>query len=73
VSSGYDSAFSAILDSNVTTFIAGFVLWQYGTGPVQNFATTLLIGVVSTVVSAVFVTRVFFDMWVFRNPEELSI
>jgi protein-export membrane protein SecD len=73
VQSGYDNAFSAIIDANVTTFIAGFVLWQYGTGPVQNFATTLLIGTVSSVVAAIFVTRVFFDMLVRNNPESIAI
>lgn len=73
VQSGYDSALSAIIDANVTTAIAGLVLWQFGTGPIQNFAALLLIGVVTTVISAVFVTRIFFDMWVSRGPENLSI
>ena len=73
VAAGYDSAFSAIIDANVTTFIAGFVLWQYGTGPIQNFATTLLIGTISSVVSAIFITRVFFDMYTARKPETIRI
>lgn len=73
VASGYDSAFSAIIDANVTTFIAGFVLWQYGTGPIQNFATTLLIGTVSSVVTAIFVTRIFFDMYTARKPATIRI
>lgn len=73
VAAGYDSAFSAIIDANVTTFIAGFVLWQYGTGPIQNFATTLLIGTVSSVVSAIFITRIFFDMYTARKPETIRI
>ena len=73
VQSGFDNALSAIVDSNVTTAIAGIVLWQFGTGPVQNFASLLLIGVVATVVSSVFVTRIFFDMWVSRGPEKLSV
>lgn len=73
VQAGFDNAFSAIIDANVTTAIAGLVLWQFGTGPIQNFASLLLIGVVSTVVSAVFITRIFFDMWVSRGPEKLSI
>ncbi len=73
VGAGYDHALSAIIDANVTTFIAGFVLWQFGTGPIQNFATTLLIGTISSVVSAVFVTRIFFDMIVSKGPEKLSV
>lgn len=74
VHAGYDAAFSAIVDANVTTFIAGMVLWNFGSGPVQNFATTLLIGTVSSVVSAIFVTRVFFDMMTANNDKStLSI
>lgn len=73
VSLGFDNAFSAILDANVTTFIAGMVLWQFGTGPVQNFATTLLIGVVTSLVSAVFIVRVFFDMYASKRTDTLSI
>lgn len=73
VAAGYDNAFSAIIDANVTTFIAGLVLWNFGTGPIQNFATTLLIGVVASVVSAIFITRIFFDMLTARGPDNLSI
>jgi preprotein translocase subunit SecD len=73
VASGYEHALSAILDANVTTFIAGLVLWNFGTGPIQNFATTLLIGVVASVVSAVFITRIFFDMYVASGREKISI
>ena len=73
VSAGYDAAFSAIIDANFTTFIAGMVLWQYGSGPVQNFATTLLIGTVSSVVTAIFITRIFFDMVTAKGPQKMSI
>lgn len=73
VAAGFDNAFSAIIDANVTTFIAAMVLWQFGTGPVQNFATTLLIGVVTSVISAVFIVRTFFDMVTAKGPEKLSI
>jgi len=70
---GYEHALSAILDANVTTFIAGVVLMQYGTGPVQNFAKLLLIGTVSSVVSAIFITRIFFDVGAKNDPETLAI
>ena len=73
VSAGYDAAFSAIIDANFTTFIAGMVLWQYGSGPVQNFATTLLIGTVSSVITAIFITRIFFDMVTAKGPQKISI
>lgn len=73
VEAGYTSAFSAILDSNVTSFLAGLVLLQFGSGPVQNFATTLLIGIVSTMFCAVFVTRILFDMYTLKDRETLSI
>lgn len=73
VKAGYEAAFTAVIDSHVTTFIAGMVLWQYGTGPVQNFATMLLIGTVLSIFTAVFITRVFFDMVTARGPQTLSI
>ena len=73
VAAGYEHALSAILDANVTTFIAGLVLWNFGTGPIQNFATTLLIGVVSSVITAVFITRIFFDLYVSSGREKISI
>lgn len=73
VSSGYNAAFSAVIDTHVTTFISGIILWQYGTGPIQNFATMLLIGSVFSVITAVFFTRIFFDMMTAKNPQTISI
>lgn len=73
IQTGYEAAYSAIIDANVTTFLAGIVLWQFGSGPVQNFATTLLIGTVFSVITGVFVSRVFFDMVTENNPQTLSI
>lgn len=73
VSAGYNSAMSAIMDANITTFIAGMVLWQFGTGPVQNFATMLLVGTVSSVITAIFITRIFVDMITARGQKNLSI
>ncbi len=61
IEAGYDRAFSTILDSQLTTAIAGLVLWQYGSGPIRGFAVTLLIGIATSVFTAVFATRVFFD------------
>jgi preprotein translocase subunit SecD len=73
VKAGYDSALSAVLDTHITTFIAGVVLWQFGTGPIQNFATMLLIGTVSSVVCALFISRIFVDMMTSRGQKTLSI
>ncbi len=59
---GYQKAWSAIFDSNLTTFISGLILYQFGTGPVQGFALTLMIGIVASMFSAIFITRVIFEM-----------
>lgn len=61
IEAGYDRAFTTILDSQLTTAIAGIVLWQYGSGPIRGFAITLLIGIATSIFTAVFCTRVFFD------------
>jgi protein-export membrane protein SecD len=61
IEAGYDRAFTTILDSQLTTAIAGVVLWQYGSGPIQGFAITLLIGIATSIFTGVFATRVFFD------------
>ncbi len=62
IDTGYDKAFSAILDSNVTTVIAGAILWGVATGPLRGFATTLIAGIVASMFTAIFVTRVMFDV-----------
>jgi len=61
IEQGYGNAFSAILDANVTTFIAGIVLYTFGTGPIRGFALTLMIGIVASMFTAIVVTRVVFD------------
>jgi len=58
---GYERAWAAIRDSNITTFVSGLILFQFGTGPVRGFAVTLCIGIVTTVFTAVFGTRIFYD------------
>jgi preprotein translocase subunit SecD len=74
VETGYGRAFWTIFDSQLTTAIAGFVLLQYGTGPLRGFAVTLLIGLLCSVFTAVWVTRMFFDLWVAKlKPKTLSI
>ncbi len=61
IEAGYSRAMPAILDSNVTTFLAGLILFQFGSGPIKGFALTLCIGIASTIFSAVFAARVFHD------------
>jgi preprotein translocase subunit SecD len=74
VQAGYDNAMSAIIDSNVTTFLAGIVLYQFGTGPVRGFAVTLMIGIVTTLFTALFVTKTIQNWNVLvRRVEKLSI
>ena len=55
--SGFNKAFSAIFDSNITTIIAGAVLWYFGTGPIQGFAKTLIVGVLVSMFTAIFFTK----------------
>jgi preprotein translocase subunit SecD len=64
VDDGFGHAMSAIVDSNVTTVLTALFLFQFGTGPVQGFAVTLIVGIVASFISAVFVTRTFFLMWI---------
>ncbi len=61
IEAGYERALPAILDSNITTFLSGLILFQFGSGPVKGFAVTLCIGIVSTVFTAVVATRVVYD------------
>ncbi len=62
VAAGYEKAFSAILDSNLTTVVAAVFLYWFGTGPIRGFATTLTVGLLASMFTAVFVTRVIFDI-----------
>lgn len=75
VDEGFRNAMSAIIDSNVTTAITGLFLFQFGTGPVQGFAVTLILGIAASMVTAIFVTRTFFLLWLERKPamQTLSI
>ena len=62
IDAGYSKALSAIIDSNITTFLTGIILYQFGTGPVQGFALTLMIGIAASLFSAVFITRLVFTI-----------
>lgn len=70
---GYDKAWSAIFDSNITTIIVGACLLQFGTGPVKGFAVTLIIGLVVSLFTAVFVTRAIYELILTTNTKEISL
>lgn len=61
VADGYSNAYSAIIDGQVTTLLTGIVLFVFGSGPVQGFATTLIIGIITSVLTSIFITRLIFD------------
>jgi SecD/SecF fusion protein len=68
---GYERAFWTIIDANVTTLIAGVILWKFGTGPVQGFAATLCLGILTTLFSALVFSKVLTSAIVFgKNPPE---
>ncbi len=74
IEAGYDRAFGTILDSNVTTLITAFILWQYGSGPVRGFATTLIFGIIVSMFTALLCTRVVYDLITTRRHlEKLSV
>ena len=60
----YEGAYSAIIDANITTFLTGIILYIFGTGPIRGFATTLMIGIATSLVTAIFVTRLLVDWYV---------
>jgi preprotein translocase subunit SecD len=74
IDQGYHRAFTAIIDSNLTTLIAGIFLYQFGTGPVRGFAVTLCIGILANIFTAVYITRWVFDFITLRvGVKKLSI
>jgi preprotein translocase subunit SecD len=74
VEGGYAKALVTILDANVTTLIVALVLFQFGTGPVRGFAVTLCIGILASLFTAIFVTRIVFDyLYVQRRMKRISI
>jgi preprotein translocase subunit SecD len=72
VKAGFEKAFATIIDTHVTTIVSCFFLFLFGTGPVRGFAVTLVIGLVSNVFTAVFVSRAIFE-WEFSRQKEVTI
>ena len=71
IKDGFSKAYSAIIDGNLTTIITGIVLFVFGNGPVQGFATTLIIGIITSFLSAVFITRLLIE-WVVERWGSIS-
>ena len=69
IKDGYSNAYSAIIDGNLTTVITGIVLFMFGSGPVQGFATTLVIGIITSFLTSVFITRLVFEARLAKNKE----
>jgi preprotein translocase subunit SecD len=67
IDSGFTRALTAIIDSNVTTFFTGIILYQFGTGPIQGFALTLMIGIAASMFSALVITRLILNYMVFKG------
>ena len=71
ITDGYKNAYSAIIDGNLTTIITGIVLAVFGSGPVQGFATTLVIGIITSLISSIFVSRLIFD-WRLKRKKNIT-
>ena len=72
IDQGYSKAFTAIFDSNIVALLTGAILYQFGTGPVQGFALTLMIGIVASLFSAIVITRVIFDIMMERGATHIN-
>src|SRR5882672_6075012 len=73
VDEGFKHAMSAIIDSNVSTALTAFILYLVGTGPVQGFAITLIIGIAASMITAIFVVRTFYMIWLDRRPDMVTL
>ncbi len=67
IESGFSNSYSAIFDSNITTFFTGIILYQFGSGPIQGFALTLMIGIVASLFSALVITRLLVDFMAYKG------
>ncbi|GET32341.1 protein translocase subunit SecDF [Prolixibacter bellariivorans] len=67
IQDGYRNAYSAIIDGQVTTLLTGVVLYMFGSGPIKGFATTLIIGILTSMFTAIFITRLIFERWLAKD------
>jgi preprotein translocase subunit SecD len=73
IDEGFRHALPAIIDSNVSAALTAAVLYQFGTGPVRGFAVTLLAGIAASMVTAIFVVRTFYIIWLTRNTDQKAL
>jgi protein-export membrane protein SecD len=74
VEKGFSDAMVVILDSNITTFLMGLVLYKFGTGPIQGFAVTMMVGIISTLLTGLFFLRAIFNYYLINlGVQKLSI
>ncbi|HWR04214.1 MAG TPA: protein translocase subunit SecD [Humidesulfovibrio sp.] len=73
VHKGYDRATLTILDSNTTNVLVAIILYQFGTGPIRGFAVTLVLGIVMSMFTAIFVSRIMFDLYLSKRPADASV
>jgi SecD/SecF fusion protein len=69
IKDGYQNAYSAIIDGQVTTLLTGIVLYMFGSGPIKGFATTLIIGILTSLFCAIFITRLIFERWLDKDKK----
>lgn len=74
VQTGYSNAMSTILDANITTLIASAILYQFGTGPIKGFAVTLAFGVLASLFTAIYLTKLLINIWLsVKNPKQMQV
>lgn len=73
VDEGFARATLTILDANITTVIAAMVLYEFGTGPIRGFAVTLILGIIASMFTAIFFSRVLFDLWLSKKHADVSL
>ncbi len=71
IADGYKNAYSAIIDGQVTTFLTGIVLYLFGSGPIKGFATTLMVGIITSLFTAIFLTRLIFE-WQLKKSRKIT-
>jgi SecD/SecF fusion protein len=72
VAAGFKNAFSTVMDSNITTFLTGLILFWFGIGPISGFAVNLMIGIVTSLICSLFITRLFLEWFGDRRPEGVN-
>jgi SecD/SecF fusion protein len=72
ISSGFKSAFSSVMDANITTFLTGLILFSFGIGPIRGFAVSLMIGIVTSLICALFITRLFLEYYARKGNDSIT-